>query len=371
VQDDFLVQDWAAAPGAVPTTLPVPTALTGDAFDAVAGEADPFVAAVAGLSLLDPAAAGHTRARVAAIEAEIADALENARLHASTELPGYLQRQATFVRRRTVLENRVQLLEGASSLSSRPTIEAEVYGLVTSVQRWRAGQELRLARSTILGALRANLREAQSQVRGLVDAYPSGGAFVVGAEQLKAGLITRQDEWLRRMGQALTIRRHFSAHLASLDREGDSGRGVRVKDVIDQAGGPAAVVSLLAPLMASQTAVELRGVRAEAGRVEEKIRSTDPQTRLAAKLQEQLTALLSRQDALILAIAEDQNVAAGMLIQRAAGGTLEGILELETSLASCRPETAAALAQIRGNEAQLTAIVGELIALQPPKPPTE
>jgi len=368
VQDDFLVQDWAAAPGAVPT-LPVPTALTGEAFDAVAGEADPFAAAVAGWSILNPAAAAQTRARIAAIATEIGDALEDARLHASTGLPGYLQRQATFVRRRTVLENRLQLLEGPSSLSPRPTIEAEVYGLVTSVQRWRAAQELRLARSTILGALKANLREAQSQVRGLVDAYPSGQAFVVSAEQVKTGLISREDAWVRRMAEALATRRHFSRRVAFHDAQGDAGRAVQLQETIAKAGLDVGIVALLQPGMPAPSTVTLRAARAETGKLEEAIRSTDPETRRAGELQAQLAKALTRQDALVATIADEQAAAAGQLVNRALGGSLEAIAELEGAVAPFRPSLAAAIAQVRGNEDDLIRTVGELISLQPPNQP--
>jgi len=365
-----VVQQLAETPAALggPAALPV---LSGETFEGVIADADPFAGAIAGLSLLNPGAAAQTRLRVKGLESEIADALENARLDARLDLADYLQRQATFCRRRAILEHRLALLDPGGSLPARPSIEAQVYGLTVAVQRWRSGVELRACRALIMRSVTASLAEAQSQVRSLVDAYPSGGEFVIGVEQRKAGLHARDDEWLRRMMEALATRRRRAARVAHLDAQGDVGRAVKVAQAIDQAGGVDTLASLLAPAMSAPSAAAHRAAHAEATKIEESIRSVDPETRRASELKERLAHLLTRKDALASAIAREQTAAATLLIERAQGGPLEGIADLESAVALFNPSVAASLAQIRGNEAELIAVVANLISLERPKPPTE
>lgn len=343
-----------AAPPSAPTPiiLPDPTPAGPTAIP----DGDPAAAALALLHAARPDASRILAGRIDRVEAELADQVEAARLDGRIALREFLEHAG----RR--LKLRAALLSRAGTPSADPPAVA-VLALARSVRRWRPAEELRAERSRIIPRLRAELDRIEGSIRYLCSQAAAGSDLSPPpGEHHRTGLAHSHDGFLQRCEALLKSRQTIRDRLARLDGQGDAGRAAAVRLALESAGGVDAVAEALAPSMASPAADELARVRRDIEGLFRQIAGTDPETRLAAELSARKATAEARADELRAPIARQRAEAAGALVAGALTGRLESIAALEATAREARPELAAALGGLRGDDAELAAVVEELIA---------
>lgn len=336
------------APDPTPTdpTPAVPIALP---------DGDPAAGALALLHVVRPDADGVLAARLERLEAELSDQVELWRLDTRLTLADFMAHAGRRSKVRAAL-----LARAGTPPATSPA--AEVLALLRSVRRWRPAEELRAERSRLIARLRAELDQVEGRIRVLCD-RAAGGADLSPppGEAHRMGLAHSHDGFLAAAAGLLKARLAIRDRLAALDPTADEGRAAAVRQAIAEAGGVEAVTVALAPSMASPAAESAARVRQESGRLADRIRGIDPETRLASELARHREALEARAKELDVDAADERDGAAAAVVAAALTGRLEPIAALESFAGGALPELAAALSAVRGDDAELSAVVAEMI----------
>jgi hypothetical protein len=243
----------------------------------------------------------------------------------------------------------------------------EVCRLIRSVRRWKRADELRTEWARIVTRLTAELDSVEAELRDLAARKLAGSPRVILVDPAhdQTGLVVPDDEFLRRAEALLTRRQALRRRLDRLDSVGDPGRAVLVQDVINQAGGAAAVAAAIAPGRPAPQASEAARVRSAVAVLAGALGALDPESSQARELSERHDALGERLAAHEAAAAGHRLASARSLIADATRGRLTALAELESALRPIDPELAVAVGALRASDRELVATVAELLAEEP------
>jgi hypothetical protein len=357
--DVDLIEDDVAPSKPVPAPLPQPRPSSPvTARIEIPDGTDPAAIALQVLGMaMGVDAARSFRTRAAQAQADIGDQVEEARLRTDVKLDRFISLVAVKLRVRDLLTSRADTLEGRPG--GRPAdVDVELTGLVMSVARWADGNLIRQDRARLISSATLELAEVTTR---LTSGLPSSVRESHGSDPSQGwhakGLITREDEWLRRYETALIRRADLGGRLARLGRD----RGATATAVVSAiaTAGASKVAELIAPRMPADTS-RVSALEAELGRMGREIGRTDAQTtrfKLLTKEGERLQAELAGARQAVLAVQAD--AAAGM-IGSASTGDLPSIRALE-ALVGGLPALKAELSLARGSGDELAATIGLLL----------
>lgn len=355
-------------PVAIPPVLPTaaPSAVPADPpMDIRIPDGDPAAGALALLAAVRPDAPSILAARIAGIDADLADQVEVYRLNTALPFVGFIRTVGRAVRLRATLRAR-------AGIPSPATPSAEVLALAQAVRRWRTSPELKAERSRIVARLRGELARVERDIRADCDGFARGVVLGIGGEgrhHRATGLVHQHDEFLRRSEGSLRRRASILGRLGRLDAQGDRGRAAAAAPAIEAAGGVDAVAEALAPAMESPAAAELARVRGQVKALADQIAAIDPETRRAADLARRREVFEARIPALTATAAGERKQAAGSMVAAALTGGLDAIAALASAVGPIFPELAGALEVLRGGEEALAAVVDELVNAPDPASP--
>ena len=317
---------------------------------------EPAAVALALLLSVCPSAKAELVNRVAALDAELAAQIEQARLDTRITLPEFLKVSGRKAKLRSILAGRLEQMDPSVVAAPTPTA-LTVHATIRSVRRWRPGSELRIERAKLIGSVRTELDQVEQEIQTLT-LTPPGHMVVPPGGHYQTGLVHQHDEWLRRAETLLARRASIKARLDRLDSTRDDGRMPLVKAAIDKAGGPSIVAESIR--LASPAAAALGQAQRAVDTIVGQIAGVDPETERAALLNADLVRAKERLERAAEASEQAKAQTAGAIVGRALSGTLAGIAELHARL-DASSELGRALDTIRGSDTDLVAVVNALM----------
>jgi hypothetical protein len=324
-------------------------------------DGEPFDQALAIWRKVHPTAADELRQRIAADGKSLDDLVDTARTRTEVPLREFVRRAAMYVTRRNTLETRLARLEGTQP-RGRPSPEAEIHGLVTSIRRWRDGEALRTERQNAIARLNRELEHAEWTVRHLAAGHASNRAFQPGSPEHKAHLVDSADLWLQQCVAALNSRADLMERLQALGDD-KAARARAITAVVTSTGDMAVVQSVAGRMIAPDHGVSR--IEAAIRDLDSRLSGLDPDCRAFEQLSGDRQRLQSALEDARKARAGSQTDLARGLVQKASEGSLEHCSELQSHVGGL-PELSKALATARGADEHLIAVVAELMGDRQP-----
>jgi hypothetical protein len=327
----------------------------------------PAKSAVDWLRMLDPDILTRTTARCDRVEAEIADLIDMCREDEQQSLDMFITLISRKIQLRNALEFRLRDMGTSTPVPARKPVEVEVCHIIRSIRRWKSGDALRSERLRRIDQLKAELAAVELDLVGLAGvAERKNGDLptsVASGYHKGIGLVSHEDEWLRRAESLIARRTDLRQRIIRLDSVGDGGRARLVAEVIAEAGGPERVAQDLGPTLPGLQA-DVSRLESVVSRLEGEESKADPETRRAAVIREDLATYRERlarlrEESKTLQTREGRSV-----VQRALEGSLLAIGELARLAGGT---LASALQLARGNDSELEDTTKELIAATEPK----
>jgi hypothetical protein len=319
---------------------------------------DPRLAALEVLGrVMGIEAAASFRARAARAQADILDHVEEARLRVEVRLDQFIARCAVKLRVRNILTGRADILEQRPGVQPAD-LATELCSLIMGVARWKDGHALREQRARLLVAAARELVETSTKLR---TELPSSVRESHGSDPSQGhhakGLITREDEWLRRYETAWIRRSDLRQRLARLGRD----RASTAKAVVSAIATATAsrVASTIAPQLPADT-TRVERLESDLRRMDQEIGRTDAATGRHKSLVEQRGRAQAELAEARQGVLDVQADAAAAMIASAGTGDLAEVLALE-ALVSGIPALQSELGQARGSVDELAATVGLLL----------
>ena len=318
-------------------------------------------AAVVMLASIDANASARIPDRIKAVERELSDQLEAARLHGRVELGDYIRRAARLITLRNTLSDRLEL-SMPGSCKGRLSLADEVTTRCMQVRRWRTGDQIRAERARVISGARADLRQVEVDLLALQDGYQRGHGLVVPGPRAQLGMSDRADEFLNRGEVLIARRRRLLGRLAALDPFGDDGRAQRVEIALEAAGGVDKVAAAIGDRLQTAAVAKLAADRKRHAQLRAQADEVDPETERSVSLMAQWVESgsgLSKTEELAK---REQGEAARAIVAAAQTGSFDGIVTLEQSLTSTNlAGLAKELVLARGEDGDWSAVLGELL----------
>jgi hypothetical protein len=339
IADDY---EAALAAEAGPTPPPAPPLTPGAA----------AMTAMELLATVRPDWREETLRRIAAVESQVLDAVETARLSLDLKLTDFIRNVGRLIRLRRILEAR---LGGVSSTG----MSVELGDVIRIVKRWESGSELRTERDRLTTAARSALAGVNANVQDLMNSLSAGHHLgITGGSQ--TGETHEHDEFLRRAEALLTQRGALEAKIARLDPSGDHSRGELVTAAIAKAGVEGVLAALAAVAPAASTAA-LEKCLAHGGDLARTILAVDPATRRAAALGDEKAAQLATLARLQAACARERLAAGQAILDGGKTGRLRPVLALAKALKPVSPPLSVEIAEIAGRGMELASVISVLL----------
>jgi hypothetical protein len=295
------------------------------------------------------------RGSIADDEDRLTKEVLRARDYPAVGLHEFLRDTARAVMRRNFHEGWLGQL--GEEVPDRPPVAVEVFALATSVARWADGERLRDERTTLIDGLNGKLAAIRKDIQWLEAASGSVMASDRDSAGHKLGLASSFHEQHRRLTKKIEEERALVERLAGLGE--DAARRAEQVTVAVSAAGDLAVVKTIAPAMVAPDHGQAI-LRREIEAIDRQLPRWPADGAEHPRLQERRQGLQRRWEVAQKAQADDQHEAARQLVSEASKGSLVKMAELQRTR-GLDPRTAAALAEARGSETQLIAVVGELI----------
>jgi hypothetical protein len=326
---------------------------------------DPTADALGLLVTLNPRAAAENRARIIAIDTEIGDKIEDARLRLDVPIERFILAVARLMSLRRKLEARIPHLSMDDEAPQRPSVAAEVWATAVRIKRWRDGQALHQEHTRrFIAELGRQIAENEDRLGYLAGGYARGDDLTIRSDtrQYQGGLTGRDDEFLSRAAPLLATRAELSDRLASLIPHDLGWFQEQVRAALGDESAVDALCNALTPAQAVPAQGELARAARAVSETHMSLTQIDPESQRAKALAERLDGLREREQGARSRLQQQQRDAAAALIARALNGTDSGISSLA---ASCRGigqvELAERLETIGVTDGVLIATVAEIL----------